>query len=182
MCGAMNKTHKRALRFAYDLLRGEYRGLPYIRASIPIDLRLSPGQDAVDLARMPWIEPDQDPERPYLNEAVFTELALRGWMECAAFPNFGLSISLRAEPALRVNGHGHNDRVWLYRITPVGCAVMGWDWPTHSPYRSLARRPESAQWIDPLRPPYERQRPNRLDRRHTFDPHRFRRSSDWRRR
>ena len=87
----MTKSQKKALRFAYRLMCGDFNRqfLTYTSGS--------------------WIEPDHDPLRPYLDESVFSDLAMRGYLECQTF--------------LR-------DRtVYLYRITPEGCAVMGWLWP-----------------------------------------------------
>lgn len=60
----MKKVHKKALRFAYRLMRGDYRGhyLPYASGH--------------------WIEPDRAPDRPYLSEDVFVELLMQDYFEC----------------------------------------------------------------------------------------------------
>jgi hypothetical protein len=56
-----------------------------------------------------WIEPDRAPDKPYLNEDNLMALVMLGYFECKAF--------MRA------------DKVWLYRISREGCAVMGWEYP-----------------------------------------------------
>jgi hypothetical protein len=93
----MTKSQKKALRFAYRLMCGDYTG-----------------QFLIYTAGY-WIEPDHDPTRPYLDENVFMELVMRGYMECQTF---------------------ERDRtVYLYRITPEGCAAMGWTYPFHKNLR-----------------------------------------------
>jgi hypothetical protein len=95
----MTKSQKKALRFAYRLMRGDYAGLYF-----PFTIGY-------------WIEPDHDPNRPYLDESVLTDLVMRGYMECQTFER--------------------NREVYLYRITPEGCASMGWRYPLH---KSLYQR------------------------------------------
>lgn len=66
-----------------------------------------------------WIEPDHDPLRPYLDETIFSALTMRGYMDCQTFKR---------------------DRVvYLYRITPAGCAVLGCPWPINHPAQSYTR-------------------------------------------
>lgn len=98
----MTKSQKKALRFAYRLMCGDFNEhfLTYTSGS--------------------WIEPDHDPLRPYLDENVLTELTIRGYMDCQTFKR---------------------DRVvYLYRITPEGCAAMGWLWPINHPAQSYTRQ------------------------------------------
>jgi hypothetical protein len=87
----MNRTQRKALRFAFKLMRGDFRNelLPYVSGY--------------------WIEPDRDPERPYLNEAIFVDLTMRGYMECRAF------IS--------------REVVWMYRLSREGSEVLGLEYP-----------------------------------------------------
>ncbi|MBC8172229.1 MAG: hypothetical protein H7X77_11170 [Anaerolineae bacterium] len=98
-----------------------------------------------------WLEPDRHPEHTYLNEAVFSTLVVRGLMECRQFPP---------------------DALWLYRITPEGCTAIGKVYPgippSPQPPLKTMRRDELDQHTPPDRPDHR-------------DPHRFRRSSDWRR-
>lgn len=63
----MSKAQKKALRFAYRLMRGDYKGLymPFVSGY--------------------WIEPDRAQDRPYLNEETFAALELRGYLECQPF-------------------------------------------------------------------------------------------------
>lgn len=99
------KDQRKALRFAYSLMRGEYNRayLPYVHGII---LRRTNGK--LILRPGYWIEPDQDPERTYLNETIFTHLTMSGYFECQQFL-----------PGPK----------WLYRLTRDGCAMMGWKWP-----------------------------------------------------
>jgi hypothetical protein len=87
----MTKTQRKALRFAFKLMRGDYRNdiIPYVSGY--------------------WIQPDRDPERPYLDEATFTELTMLGYFECRAF------IS--------------RELVWMYRIAREGCEAIGVEYP-----------------------------------------------------
>jgi hypothetical protein len=59
----MKKAHKKALKFAYHLMSGEFAGryLPYVVGH--------------------WIEPDRAPNRSYLNEEIFVELLMRDYFE-----------------------------------------------------------------------------------------------------
>lgn len=98
-----------------------------------------------------WLEPDRHPEHHYLNEAVFTTLVMRGLMECRQFPP---------------------DSLWLYRITPEGCTAIGKVYPGVPPSPQPLLKNQRRAPIDRQAPP------DRPDKR---DPHRFRRSSDWRR-
>ncbi len=159
----MTKDQKAALRFAYDALRGRFNDrlatLPGVHVLNHADVtdhpRLNgnghqPAPDGPSRAGI-WLEPDRDPERLYLNEAVFAALVMRGFMECQRFAPASL---------------------WLYRITPEGCTAIGRVYPgtppSPQPPLKKLRRHE-----DPHRPPGTE--PDHLD------PHRFRRSPDWRR-
>jgi hypothetical protein len=103
----LSKYERKALRFAYDLMRGNHSGyVPYVHGLI---LRYENGK--IHLLPGYWIEPDRDPDRPYLNEVTFTQLTVRGFLECQQF--------LPGLPG----------PLWLYRLTRAGCAAMGWDWP-----------------------------------------------------
>jgi hypothetical protein len=87
----MNRTQRKALRFAFKLMRGDFRNelLPYVSGY--------------------WIEPDRDPERPYLDEATFVDLTMRGCLECRAFI--------------------HREVVWMYRLSREGCEALGLEYP-----------------------------------------------------
>ncbi len=87
----MTKSQRKALRFALKLMRGDYRNemLPYVSGY--------------------WIQPDRDPERPYLDETTFTDLEMLGYVECRAF------ISRQI--------------VWMYRISRAGCDAIGREYP-----------------------------------------------------
>ncbi|MFN8373838.1 MAG: hypothetical protein U0694_13300 [Anaerolineae bacterium] len=87
----MTRSQRKALRFAFKLMRGDYRNemLPYVSGF--------------------WIYPDRDPERPYLDEATFTDLMMLGYVECRAFLG--------------------KEMQWMYRISREGCVAMGWDYP-----------------------------------------------------
>ncbi|HEX2620310.1 MAG TPA: hypothetical protein VHL11_09190 [Phototrophicaceae bacterium] len=138
----MTKAQKAALRFAYDLLRGQFKNqtLPGIHVITPLDEFNTSGV---------WLEPDRDLDRPFLNEAICSELVLRGLLECRRFPPHSL---------------------WLYRITPEGCTAIGKTYPGTPPTpQPPLKRMHQNRHIEP---------PDRPDNR---DPHRFRRSSDWRR-
>jgi hypothetical protein len=152
----MHKSHKKALRFAYDLLCGHYRGqvLSYVYSTVPRDLR----GDA-EFSPAPWIEPDRDATRAYLNEGVFTTLVMNGYFECQPF----------------LPGP-----VWLYRLSRDGCAKMGWTWPTHLVYPLTLWQDHKASLARFHKPPrrFEDRQPHR--RKMSYDPHRFRRSNDWR--
>lgn len=98
------KSHRRALRFAYELMLGEHISyLPYVHGIVlrrtNRGLKLLPGY---------WIEPDKDPERAYLNETTFAQLTMHDYFECQQFLPGPL---------------------WLYKLTREGCAAMGWEWP-----------------------------------------------------
>lgn len=98
------KAERKALRFAYELIRGtQTRYLPYVHG-----LLLQRQGDKIILRSAGWIEPDQDPERPYLNETIFTRLMMLNYFECDQFLS---------------------DSLWLYRLSRDGCSAMGWDWP-----------------------------------------------------
>lgn len=108
----MTRSQKKALRFAYALLRGDHDNdfLPYVHAVMHRYQSKRRGE---------WIEPDRDPKRPYLNEAVLSALALRGYFTCE-----------------EIEGK------WLYRLTKRGCEAMGWDWPLTPNYTvTINRRP-----------------------------------------
>ena len=75
MKSLLSKHERKALRFAYDLMRGAYTTyLPYVYGLI---LRYEDGKMLVRPGY--WIEPDRDPDRPYLNEIIFTHLMVRGY-------------------------------------------------------------------------------------------------------
>ncbi|NWF69070.1 MAG: hypothetical protein HXY40_08290 [Chloroflexi bacterium] len=63
----MTPTQRKALRFAYQLMRGDFRQhyLPYTSGH--------------------WFLPDKDPAKPYLDEANLSALHMSGWLECRAF-------------------------------------------------------------------------------------------------
>lgn len=150
----MTKNQKKALRFAYELLCGRYKtNRPlYTYPSIPADARHEP-----DPSDYHWIEPDRDPDRPYLNEAVFSELVIRGYFEV-----------MTLLPTQK----------WVYRLSPEGCAALGKAWPLHSDtLKALGRR--AANRISRLRKYND---PHKFTKKQTtIDPHKFRRSPDWRR-
>lgn len=102
------KDQRKALRFAYELMRGEHNSnyLPFVHGII---LRRTNGK--LLLRSACWMEPDQDDERPYLNETVFTHLTMNGYFECQQFL-----------PGPK----------WLYRLTREGTSIMGWKWPLDS--------------------------------------------------
>ncbi|GAB4517788.1 MAG: hypothetical protein OHK0046_24710 [Anaerolineae bacterium] len=124
----MTKSQKKALRFAYDLLRGEFNHLrlPYVYAPLYRHQFNHQGD---------WIEPDQDPTRPFLNEATFSALMLKGYFECDVFP-----------------ANDHADGRWLYRLTKRGCEAMGWDWPLTPPYTVIINRKPNRHMTRNLRP------------------------------
>ncbi len=98
-----------------------------------------------------WLLPDSDPTLDYLNEAVCAALVVRGHMECRIF---------------------QAEKIWRYRITPEGCAAIGRPYPgIQSPLilKQERTRPQPDAHLTPA------------PRQHRSDPHRFRRSSDWRR-
>jgi hypothetical protein len=143
----MTKAQKAALRFAYDLLQGRFNEqlntLPAIRVIVPSEQTPTANSGL-------WLEPDRDTERDYLNEAICSALVVRGYLECREFPP---------------------NRLWLYRITPEGCAALGKMYPG-APGRQQTlptkfRRQHQRHRIAPQRPDHR-------------DPHRFRRSNDWR--
>jgi hypothetical protein len=99
------KDQRKALRFAYEIMRGENSSLyiPYIHGIV-----LHRINGKLLLRSGAWIEPDQDSEKPYLNESTFTHLTMQGYFECQHFL-----------PGPK----------WFYRLTRHGCAAMGWTWP-----------------------------------------------------
>jgi hypothetical protein len=94
----MTKSQKRALRFAYRLMRGDFN------------------EQLLTFTSGNWIEPDRDISRPYLDESVFTELLMRGYLECQMVER--------------------ERTVYLYKITPEGCAAMGRSYPLNKNLRS----------------------------------------------
>lgn len=98
-----------------------------------------------------WLLPDTDPTLDYLNEAVCAALVVRGHMECRIF---------------------HAEKIWRYRITPEGCAAIGKPYPG-VPSSLTTKQGRSKPARDSHLIPVPRQQRS--------DPHRFRRSSDWRR-
>jgi hypothetical protein len=63
----MTKAQKKALRFAYRLLRGDFKDNYWI------------------YTHKGWIEPDCAPDKPYLDEQIFVSLVMRGYLECTSF-------------------------------------------------------------------------------------------------
>lgn len=104
----LRKAERKALRFAYDLICGASSS--YFAYTHGLVLRSLAGKWTFRHAG--WIEPDRDPTRPYLNEAVFTRLLMARYFECDYFASSGL---------------------WLYRLSREGCRAMGWDWPSANP-------------------------------------------------
>lgn len=150
----MTKNQKRALRFAYAVMCGKFEAarLPYLHIILQ-NGRATPRH---------WIEPDQDAERPYLNEHIFTTLEMRGYMEREPRPPGPL---------------------WLYRISPEGCAVMGKPWPFDPPIvAELNEIPEPPTVDRRLRLRFrERGYGSKYNAEPQIIIRRFRRSSDWRR-
>lgn len=127
----MTSLQKRALRFAYRLLRGDYKDeyLPYVHRSVPRSYAIQQGL---------WIEPDQDPERPFLNEDTFTALVMRGYFERAPFDP---TQQRTTQSVLESDA----DPIWLYRLTRQGCVLLGWDWPLEPKYKlAPGRKPNRA--------------------------------------
>jgi hypothetical protein len=140
----MTKAQKAALRFAFDLLSGRLNN--QLQTIPGIFVIADPGAFTHPIGL--WIKPDSDPARDFLNEAIFSDLVVRGCMECRNF-----------EP----------DNLWLYRITPEGCTAIGKMYPglpELAPPRKFRKRDDQNQ-LAPKRPDHR-------------DPHRFRRSNDWR--
>lgn len=149
----MKISHKKALYFSLQVLRGEHRSLSYVQSTVPHDVR----KHATE--RRQWVEPDHDPGRPYLNEAVFTDLVMKGYMETRTI----------------IPGD-----VWIYRITPEGCEAIGESYPPLAPLILKFPRPQPHPF------PYAESRhidikPTNRKLHLKHDPHRFRRSSEWRR-
>jgi hypothetical protein len=112
----LSKAQRKALRFSYKLLCGDYDNqyLPYVYGSLRYDA------DGKPVQRKEWIEPDRtNGSRSYLNEDTFSVLEMRGYMEAQQFMP---------------------DGVWLYRLTRDGCMAMGWEWPLHPPYAGSRRK------------------------------------------
>lgn len=97
-----------------------------------------------------WLEPDKDSERDYLNEALFASLVVRGYMECKEFPP---------------------NKLWLYRITPEGCTAIGRLYPGTP--QTPQHLPRNFRKQNDIHQPLAKSPDHR-------DPHRFRRSNDWR--
>jgi hypothetical protein len=151
----MTKAQKAALRFAYDLLRGRYNNqlatLAGVRMIVASDA-IAAGKPAEIKNIGVWLEPDKSTDHDYLNEAVFAALVVRGFMECRSFPP---------------------NKLWLYRITPEGCTAIGKLYPGSSHItQQIPRKFRQRQSRDP-------HHPLTLPPDHR-DPHRFRRSNDWR--
>lgn len=150
----MTKAQKAALRFAYDALRGHLKlskGTSLGQLGVHQIVQLE-GVDQPQGEMQPgiWLEPDCDPERAYLNEAIFAALVMRGYMEVRWF---------------------HPNKLWLYRITPQGCTAIGKVYPgtpptPQPPLKKFSKKDD----------PHSKPTP-KPDHR---DPHRFRRSNDWR--
>jgi hypothetical protein len=151
----MSKSQKKALRFAYKLLCGDYRGewIPYASPTIPYDLR-NGGEEMI----APWIEPDRDKARPYLNEETFMALVMNGYFETQCFMP---------------------DEVWLYRISRDGCAKLGWAWPTHARYPLTEQALQSLN-LSQIRNVRSKKVGKRPKYKISIDVNRFRRSNDWR--
>lgn len=110
----LSKHERKALRFAYKLMRGDYQQqyLWYVHTTFAY------GGDGSLTPRQEWIEPDAAEHKPYLSEDTLAALELQGYMECRQFP----------------------DGRWLYRLTREGCMVLGWDWPLEPPYAEIPRK------------------------------------------
>jgi hypothetical protein len=108
------KAERKALRFAYDLICGTASS--YFAYTHGLVLHSLAGKWI--LRHAGWIEPDRDPTRLFLNEAVFTRLLMAGYFECDYSAPSGL---------------------WLYRLSREGCRAMGWEWPSVNPENK--RRP-----------------------------------------
>lgn len=137
----MTRSQKAALRFAYDVLCGRYKNQAIMGMRV-----IATNVQYSGL----WLEPDKDPERDYLNEALFATLVVSGYLECREFPP---------------------NKLWLYRITPEGCTAIGKVYPGIPPNpQTLPRklRKQQDSYNQNAQPPDHR------------DPHRFRRSNDWR--
>ena len=114
------KDQRKALRFAYDLICGEAHSyIPYVHGII-----LQRINGKLLLRSGAWIEPDQDSEKPYLNENTFTRLTMRAYFECRQFL-----------PGPK----------WLYRLTKDGCSAMGWKWPHDNIQRQNGHLPPIAR-------------------------------------
>ncbi len=151
----MKRAHKRALRFALDVMQGAHQELDYIHHAVPENLRRPAGPQ-----RRHWIEPDRDPDRPYLNETFFTDLELRGYLERQRFPTTTL---------------------WIYRITPEGCAVLGETYPLYHRYTLLLPRVRQRPFPHPTQDPRELKFSHRYRRsRMKDDPYRHTRQKDYR--
>ncbi len=104
----MKSTHRRALKYAYHALRGDFADAPgpALRGE-----GLHDPAHPISRFENHWIQPDADPERSYLNEAVCVDLEMRGYFECRMF----------------LPGP-----VWLYRLTAEGCRAVGLRYPALS--------------------------------------------------
>jgi hypothetical protein len=102
------KPERKAIRFAYDLMCGKLN--TYFTFTHGIVLYHH--NETWNLRPAGWIEPDQDPERAYLNENTFTHLLILEYFECEYFTSYSK---------------------WLYRLSREGCRIMGWSWPNKHP-------------------------------------------------
>jgi hypothetical protein len=105
----LSKAQRKALRFAYSLMRGcvaNSESLMYVRGRA-----LHTPDGKVHLYHRHWIEPDRAEDRPYLNEDVLVSLEVMGYME---------TLPVTRQP------------IWLYRITRDGCDALGVDYPLYS--------------------------------------------------
>jgi hypothetical protein len=105
----IDKAQRKALRFAYDLMRGCIGGSEYLSYVRGKALRTPDGR--THFYHRYWIEPDRAEDRPYLSEDVLAALEMLGYME---------TIRVTRQP------------IWLYRITRDGCDALGVDYPLYS--------------------------------------------------
>ncbi|MDX2161742.1 MAG: hypothetical protein SF162_10485 [bacterium] len=104
----LSKAQRKALCFAHDLMRGsiDARYLPYVRGTTTL---IADGRTW--RYHRHWIEADQDPTRPYLNEDICTALVMMGYMETRPLTP---------------------DAIWMYRITRDGCDAIGRVYPFYT--------------------------------------------------
>jgi len=101
----MKRRHRKALKYAFRALRGDYEQNP--GPALRGDGLIDPDRPISRFANH-WLQPDGDPDRPYLDESACVYLEMRGYMECRRFTP---------------------GPVWLYRITPEGCLAIGKSYP-----------------------------------------------------
>lgn len=149
----LTKAQRKALRFAYKLMRGDYQhdyfAFVYLTVSYTSDGSLSQRQE--------WIEPDRADSKPYLSEDTLVALEMQGYMEAREF----------------------SDGTWRYRLTRAGCMALGWDWPLEPPYAEIPRlklmrvlaHSRNGDHTDYSFNGVERYAPPKGTRRSGYDPH-----------